>query len=142
MEVFSDDTCVPGASGSGDETRYEIGKDTRENDSTPLLETAEGEHVADFPEFTGDRQSAGNHVEKDVPLSTQQHQKDGSDADATPEVDQGQQQHRKQGSGWNGSGDLRQGLRQAGQAGIESDGDAGGNCPRGRYQQGYIDAQK
>ena len=85
---------------------------------------------------------ARDHVEQNVPLCAEQHQQNRTNAKSAAQLDDGKQQNWKQRRGGNRSRDLREGLQEAGETRVETDGDAGRDCPCRGNQQGNIHAQE
>ena len=93
-------------------------------------------------EVGGDGDRSGDDVEEDVPLGTEQHERDGTDAKSAADVHEREQQHRKERRGRHGCGDLCQGLCDACEAWMKADGDSGGYGPDAEMSRERLYAQE
>src|SRR5208283_2480350 len=95
MKIFRDDTGIPRAARRGDHSGDEVGKNSREDEVTPAIETAKSENVGDFFQIRGNGHSAGDDVEEDVPLSAEEHERHGSNFHATAQANQKKKNDRE-----------------------------------------------
>ena len=91
----------------------EIGKDAGKNQRGPALPAREVVERSSLAQVRGDGHRAGDHVEEDVPLRAEQHQRDGADAEAAADLDQADEQNGEEGRGRNGGQHLRERLNDA-----------------------------
>ena len=140
--VLGDDRGVPGAARGRDHAGDEVGKDAGKNELGPALPAREVVERGNLAQVGGDGHGSGDHVEQDVPLRAQQHQRNGADAESAADLHQADEQDGKERRGRNRGQNLRDGLNDARKPGIEADGDADRDGPRSGDEQRGVDAQE
>jgi len=96
VEIFGDDTGVPRTAGSRDHAGDEVGKDSRQDQFFPALDSPQAKNGAAFLEIGGERHGPGDHVEQHIPLRAQQQHHNRGYAKAAAEADEQQQDDRQQ----------------------------------------------
>ena len=118
------------------------GKMAGQKQFPPALDFAQAEHSADFLQIRGNGAGAGDHIEQNVPLRSQQQQQHGANPHAAAHANQHQQDNREQSRGRHRGGDLRNRLDQGGELGPHAHINSHGDCPESRDHQRCFHAQE